>query len=157
MKFRRSQSSGAILGGMNAKNLAAYSDEAKSLFVGDVVPTNEADVFRESYWKLKFTLECKFYKNADSIDHLFNNTKIQGWFKQASDDAAKIGREPLLIFKFNRTDTFCAVNPSVDLPKNISRTMNINYNDQTGLSMQIFLMKEALLDPDWFKQYPFIS
>jgi hypothetical protein len=35
--------------------------------------------------------------------------------------------------------------------------MNINYNDQTGLSMQIFLMKEALLDPDWFKQYPFIS
>ena len=51
LKFRRSQSSGAILGGENARFLEQFSNDAKCLFVGDVVPTNEADVFRDEGWK----------------------------------------------------------------------------------------------------------
>ena len=58
MQFRRSQSSGAILGGKNEKFMEHFSNDAMALFIGDVVPTNETDVFRSDGWKMKFTLEC---------------------------------------------------------------------------------------------------
>lgn len=153
MKFRRSQSSGAILGGVNERFMEHYSDDAKAMFIGDVVPTNEADVFRDLKWKLKFTLECKFYKSPDSIDHLFNNTKIKGWFEQAATDAAKIGKEPLLIFKFNHCDTFCGVDANtIDrLPKTVKRQMNIKFED--GRHIAFFKLDEAILDIDWWKNY----
>lgn len=155
MKFRRSQSSGAILGGVNEKFLEAYSDEAKSLFIGDVVPTNESDVVRDHGWKLRHTFECKFYKDCDNLDQLFGNTKILNWFDQAETDAKKIGKLPLLIFKFNRTETFFAINSKVDaVPKNISRCITLEYNHQNEpKEIKIFLMKEALNDTEWFKQW----
>lgn len=156
MKFRRSQSSGAILGGVNKKFLEAYSEEARSLFVGDVVPTNESDVIRDHGWKLRFTIECKFYKSADTVEHLFANTKITGWFKQALEDSDKVGKDPLLIFKFNRTETFCAILEGTRLPEKISRTLTLVYNEVNGqepLKFTIFLFKEALQDPEWFKKY----
>lgn len=152
LKFRRSQSSGAILGGKNEKFLANYSADAMALFVGDVVPTNELDVFRDEGWKFKFTLECKFYKNCDTLDHLFNNTKIKGWFKQAMTDAAKINKEPLLIFKFNHTEIFCAVNfETIDrYPKGASRIMTLYFGDDEPC-ISVFLLKDALLDMEWWK------
>ena len=158
MKFRRSQSSGAILGGGNARFMEQFSDDAKALFIGDVVPTNESDVFRDEGWKFKFTLECKFYKFCDNLDHIFNNTKIKGWFEQAVTDAAKLGKEPLLIFKFNRTETFCAARLGVALPGTINQIVTIGWQNpegglagQSGRWIDIFLFKEALLDLEWWK------
>lgn len=158
MKFRRSQSSGAILGGVNERFLANYSDDAKALFVGDVVPTNEADVSREHGWKLKFTLECKFYKTPDNIEHLLYNTKIRRWFEQACTDATKIGKQPLLIFKFNHTEIFAAVDTdSIGLlPSSLTRTMVLTYDAEADLprrSMTVFHFKEALLDLPWWKNF----
>lgn len=151
LKFRRSQSSGAILGGMNSRMLESYSEEARALFVGDVVPTNETDVMRDHGWKFKFALECKFYKDADTINQLMNNTKIKGWFDQAVEDAAKINKEPLLIFKFNRCDTYCAVRTNTigDLPKNLERHMEIYFEED--LSISFFKFDEAILDLEWWK------
>lgn len=156
MKFRRSQSSGAILGGVNAKFLEAYSNDVRALFVGDVVPTNEADVVAAEGWRLRFTVECKFYKDVDNLNHLFDNTKIIGWFKQATDDAAKVDKEPLLIFKFNRTETFCAVDADrTEVPGKISRMVTIEYNlDLDRKRMSIFLFKDALENREWFKKTP---
>src|ERR1043165_849151 len=58
LEFRRSQSSGAILGGKNHVFLHKFSEDAKALFIGDVVPTNEADVQRAEDWRFRFTIEC---------------------------------------------------------------------------------------------------
>lgn len=152
LKFRRSQSSGAILGGRNQKFMENYSEDAKVLFVGDVVPTNESDVFREHGWKFKYALECKFYKNCDTLDHLFNNTRIKGWFKQALEDSAKISKEPLLIFKFNHTDIFCATDMSQSnvLPSTLSKSMTLDFGKDEP-KLNVFLFKEALLDLEWWK------
>jgi len=151
MQFRRSQSSGAILGGKNSKFMEQFSSDAKALFIGDVVPTNESDVFRDEGWKFKFTLECKFYRNCDTLDHLFGNTKIALWFEQAYTDSLKLGKEPLLIFKFNHTETFCATNhETLDrLPIGLTRSMKLTL--PSGRIIDIFLMKEALLDLEWWK------
>lgn len=159
MKFRRSQSSGAILGGVNERFLKNYSDDAKSLFVGDVVPTNEADIIRDLGWKLKFTLECKFYKTADNIDHLLSNTKIRKWFEEACIDAVKINKEPLLIFKFNHSEIFAAVNyDTIDrYPSTITKSLLFNYKLADGplppRAFAVFHFKEALLDLEWWKNY----
>jgi len=152
MQFRRSQSSGAILGGVNSRFMHRYSNAAASLFVGDVVPTNEEDVFKDHGWKLRFSLECKFYKECDSFDMLFKpNTQIRGWFEQASTDAQKVSKEPLLIFKFNRTETYCGVDTiTTKPPKNTSATLTMVYNEPYR-SITVFLLKEALLDLDWWK------
>lgn len=150
MKFRRSQSSGAILGGKNVKFMEQFSDEAKTLFIGDVCPSNESDVCRNLGWKFRFTLECKFYKTCDTIDHLFGNTKIKGWFEQALADSKKLGKEPLLIFKFNHTEIFCGVNAdTVVKPTSATKIMTMRFPD--GLAINIFLFKEALEDLEWWK------
>lgn len=151
LKFRRSQSSGAILGGQNSKFLEQFSLEARTLFVGDLVPSNESDIFRDFGWKFRFTLECKFYKNCETLDHLFGNTKIAGWFEQAYNDSLKLGKEPLLIFKFNHTESFCACDISSKIPNNLSRSMIMNF--PSGRSINIFLFKESLMDLEWWKKF----
>jgi len=152
MKFKRSQSSGAILGGANEKFLDNYSDEIKTMLVGDVVPTNESDVLRAEGWKFRFTIECKFYQTPDNISHLFNNSKIKGWFEQAYTDSLKLNKEPILIFKFNHTDIFCAVNDETigSLPIKISQQLHLVYNEPYR-AITILLFKEALLDLEWWK------
>lgn len=157
LKFKRSQSSGAVLGGVNEKFLENYSSDTKVLFVGDVVPTNESDVAKAEGWKFKFALECKFYKTADNIDHLLSNTKIRRWFEQAQTDADKISKQPLLIFKFNHSDTFVGVNADTIsfLPGDLSKLMTLDYRNPDGdlppRKITIFSFKEALTDIDWWK------
>ena len=137
-----------------------FKNDAKCLFVGDVVPTNETDVAREHGWKFKFTLECKFYKSCDNLEHLFNNTKIKGWIEQAISDALKVNKEPLLIFKFNRTDTYCAVPSKNLIPSSVTRTVKVKFSADEfsaankfddGIEITIFTLKDALNDVDWWK------
>lgn len=143
-----------------------FSEDAKALFIGDVVPTNEADVARDCGWKFKFTLECKFYKSCDNLEHLFHNTKLKGWMEQAITDSKKLNKKPLLIFKFNRTETYCAVPrkfySSVKelLPQTATRFVTIAFPPdefsaenmmKDGLEMIVFLFKDALQDLDWWK------
>lgn len=149
LQFRRSQSSGAILGGVNAKFLEKFSNDAKVLFVGDVVPTNEADVFKEHGWKFRFTLECKFYKTPENIEHLIGAARIRDWFSKAKTDAAKVGKEPLLIFKFNHTAAFCATR--FGIAPEVKNTITLTDEKKDGL--QIFLLQEALQQPEWWKLY----
>jgi len=156
MKFRRSQSSGAILGGENAKFLEQFSADARALFVGDVVPTNETDVFREQGWKLKFTIECKFYKTPDNLEHLFAGDRIPQWFAQAERDAAKVGKIAILIFKFNHTDMYVAVDRDVIdyIPEN-TRSLTLSFTtpaNEPQKHLVIFRLKEALQDLKWWKE-----
>jgi len=156
LEFRRSQSSGAILGGQNHVFLHKFSDHAKALFIGDVVPTNEADVARDEGWRFRFTIECKFYKDVDTLNQLFKNPQVTSWYEQARTDAAKIpDKLPLLIFKFNHTYTFCATDALLtEPPKNCSTVLRMWYNvKESGerRSIYIMLLDEVLQELDWLK------
>lgn len=156
LEFRRSQSSGAILGGQNHVFLHKFSDHAKALFIGDVVPTNEADVMRDESWRFRFTIECKFYKDVDTLNQLFKNPQVTSWYEQARTDASKIpDKLPLLIFKFNHTHTFCATDAELtEPPKSCTTVIRMWYNQRETAerrSIYIMLLDEVLLEPDWLK------
>jgi hypothetical protein len=161
LQFRRSQSSGAILGGKNAWMMNRFSNDAKTLFIGDVVPTNEADVLRDEGWKFRFTIECKFYKEQDSFTSLFKNPQIKGWFEQAITDAAKVSDKlAMLVFKFNHTPVFVACEQMVELPKTVSSVVSLCYNvmDSDDIiihrrHIHIALLSELLADQSWWKVY----
>lgn len=138
-------------------HLHKFSAEAKTLFIGDVVPSNESDVIRDEGWSFKRTVECKFYKEADSFSALFKNPTVGGWFEQAIEDASKLDKEALLIFKFNHTPIFFAVDSTDVKPQNISSWMelkyNVKYNDRAcSRTVFIGLLSEALLDLEWWKK-----
>lgn len=163
LEFRRSQSSGAILGGKNHVLLHKFSEDAKALFVGDVVPTNEADVFKVEGWKFRFTIECKFYKDADTFSSLFKSPQVTGWFEQAYTDASKVAdKTPLLIFKFNHTPVFGAVEKIDEdyqqcdtLPYSTRNVIELKYPiaDDLCRTICIFPLADVLSTPEWFKTY----
>lgn len=118
LKFKRSQMSGAIVGGMNAKTVGDYSKLTLALFTGDVVPTNECV---DGNPRFKFVVECKFYKEAERMEALFETSKIYTWIKEAAVDAAKVDKRGILIFKFNNTPQYVAVEPDIFLPIDVKR------------------------------------
>lgn len=148
LNFRRTQQSGAIVGGKNSANNATYSKEILSMLVGDLAPINEGDVIRDHGWRFRFTLECKFYKTAPNLEHLFVNDTLLRWFNQAANDSVKIGKEPLLIFKFNHTNIFCAVAESTSLPSTVTTNLRFTY---PSVTFTVFTLKQALLDLSWWK------
>lgn len=166
MQFRRSQSSGAILGGQNAKFMQHFSNDAMALFIGDVVPTNEADVIRSDGWKMKFTLECKFYRSPDNLEHLIDGSRIISWYSKARTDAGKLGKQPLLIFKFNHTQRFCAIEKltepvngwsQYELPTTIKSMVTLHKLGPDPIELRVFPFDEAILDLDWWKLYDSIK
>ena len=106
LKFIRTQGSGARVGGKNFETIGKmFGEDALKLFVGDVVPVNE----KEAGVEFRFSVECKSYKTPDNFTSLDSGTaNVFKWMKEAADDAIKIDRIPLLIFKWNNTAIFCA-------------------------------------------------
>lgn len=159
LEFRRSQSSGAILGGQNQVHLYKFSNAAKALFVGDIVPTNEVDVEKTEGWQFRFTIECKFYKDADGFSALFRNPQLISWWEQACADASKISdKAPMLIFKFNHTPVYVGVNPELTpLPAATStkmyQTVTLRYYvDAVERKLEICLLDELLKEQAWWKR-----
>lgn len=154
LEFRRSQSSGAILGGQNHVFLHKFSNAAKALFVGDIVPTNEADVEKAEGWRFRFTVECKFYKEADSFSSLFKNPSLVSWWEQACADAIKISdKAPILIFKFNHTPIFAGIDPTLTpLPPKMLQTVRLRYYaSDLERTLEICHLDELLKEPTWWK------
>lgn len=106
LKFIRTQGSGARVGGKNFETIGKmFGADALKLFVGDVVPVNE----RECGHSFKFSVECKFYKTPDSFPSLVaGSANIFKWMQEAEEDAVKIKRNAVLIFKWNNVNTFAA-------------------------------------------------
>lgn len=103
LKFIRTQGSGARVGGKNFEALGQmFGEEALKLFVGDVVPVNE----KEAGVQFRFSIECKSYKTPDNFPSLVSGTSnVFKWMQESEDDAVKIKREPLLIFKWNNINS----------------------------------------------------
>jgi hypothetical protein len=110
LHFRRTQMSGAILGGKNwEKEFAKWSPELQRGFIGDVVPTDESE-----NCKFNFVVECKNYANREHMDLLFDKSLIYVWLKEAEHDAAKLGIPGILICKWNNTPIYACAR--FDLP-----------------------------------------
>ncbi len=113
LKFKRSQGSGNVVGGQNSFRTADYSKLTLALFTGDVVPTNECV---DGNPRFKYVVECKAYKEAERMEALFGTSKIYKWLEEANVDAAKVDKRGILIFKFNNTSQYCAVDADIKLP-----------------------------------------
>ncbi len=107
INFIKSPGSGARIGGKNFATIGKLmGEDVMKLFNADVVPINEAEVGKE----FKFSVECKSYATPDNFSLLVSGTaNVFKWFEESVVDSAKIGREPVLIFKWNGTKTFVAV------------------------------------------------
>ena len=107
LNFIRTPGSGARVGGKNFETIGQmFGEDALKIFVGDVVPVNE----RAEGVEFKHSIECKFYATPDGFTSLVaGKANLFKWFQEAVDDAAKVGKNPMLIFKWNHTPIFVAV------------------------------------------------
>ena len=132
LKFIRTQGSGARVGGKNFETLGQmFGEDALKLFVGDVVPVNE----KNAGVTFLHAIECKSYKTPDNFPALVSgNSNLFKWMKEAEDDAVKVKRNPLLIFKWNNTPIFVAMSAQLRHPVRLTlqqeaKVIYINYLD----------------------------
>lgn len=147
INFIKSPGSGARIGGQNFATVGAMmGEEVMKLFNADVVPINEKEVG----YAFNFSVECKSYAEADNFTSLVSGSaNVWKWIEESIVDAAKIGREPILIFKWNRTPTFVAVlsddkcwpiEPRVTL-KNSKRSLDVHLFDDLLLHPDFWVTK----------------
>jgi len=117
-KFIRSPGSGAYVGGKNFEtNAHLYSQEAMAMFCSDVVCSNEKDINKT----FRFVIESKSYKDTEKLEVLLNGkSNIYKWMDEVRIDAAKISKEPVLIFKWNNTPHYAAFEKEVQLPNELN-------------------------------------
>jgi hypothetical protein len=137
LKFIRTQGSGARVGGKNFETIGQmFGEDALKLFVGDVVPVNEKD----SGVVFNFSIECKSYAKSDSFETMVaGNANIFKWIHEAIDDAAKVNKVPLLIFKWNRSPIYVAMLHG----DNIMHQPRISLS-QNGCIIDIFYLDDLL-------------
>lgn len=146
LTFIRSPGSGARVGGKNFETFGKmFGADAMKLFVGDVVPTNEKDTGNTFYW----SVECKSYAKSDSFETMVaGNANIFKWFEESVVDAAKTFKMPILIFKWNHTPIYVAVNSAKTALWPVKERMTLT---QDMRSLDIFYLDDLLQVPDfWF-------
>jgi hypothetical protein len=107
LNFMRTPGSGARVGGKNFETLGQMlGEDALKMFVGDVVPVNE----RKEGRTFLHVIECKSYATTDNFTSLASGTaNVWKWFEEVIVDAAKVDKNPMLVFKWNHTPVFVAV------------------------------------------------
>lgn len=107
LNFIRSPGSGSRVGGKNFEKVGAlFGEDALKIFTADVVPVNE----RQQGLMFLYSIECKSYATPDSFTGLVaGSANAFKWFEEAMVDAVKVEKQPMLIFKWNRTPIFVAV------------------------------------------------
>lgn len=111
LNFMRTPGSGARVGGKNFATIGAmFGEDALKIFVGDVVPINE----RQEGLSFRHSLECKAYATPDNFTSLASGgANVFKWFEEVVIDAEKINKNPLLIFKWNHTPIFVALDMGI--------------------------------------------
>jgi hypothetical protein len=130
-----------------------FGEDALKIFVGDVVPVNE----RQTNTRFRFSLECKFYATPDNFTALATGkANLFKWFEEAVDDAAKVDKVPMLIFKWNHTPIFVAVDMGLDTKlghteqtlglacANLKPAMTLLTYGEKGRALDIFQLEELL-------------
>ncbi len=121
--FRKSEGSGARLGGINSVLVKKYSEEICKIFIGDVTCINNGI----DNINFRFCIECKSYKTREDIVAIINGkSSIYKWMDESRIDAAKANLQPLLIFKYNNTPIYACIDKSEILPDGLSSIKLIN-------------------------------
>ena len=144
LNFIRSPGSGARVGGKNFEAFGKmFGEDALKIFVADVVCLNERDTGIE----FLHSIECKFYKTPDSFQNLLlGKANVYGWFEESVTDAKKTNKNPILIFKWNNTQVFVAVDAKTKIPDSINKIVLIN-------GIQVCLLDDLLPHTDfWIKK-----
>lgn len=139
LKFRRTPQSGAIVGGNNfATTGNLFNQQGLTLFVGDVSPCNDG----EDGNHFRFVVETKFYKDQDTLEHLLTGkAKVFGWLDEVDVDKVKVGKEGIVIMKFNGKKPMFAVRANVCVPT--IETMVVG-------DAKIGFLSELLKVPEWW-------
>jgi hypothetical protein len=147
LKFIRTQGSGARVGGKNYEALGQlFGADALKLFVGDVVPVNE----KEAGATFLYSIECKSYAKSDSFETIVaGNSNIFKWMNESIDDAKKIDKTPMLVFKWNRTPIYVAL---VSGPDAFNEHLKLTLK-QGSLAIDVFYLDDLLTHKDfWVRQ-----
>ncbi len=149
LNFIRTPGSGARVGGKNFETIGKmFGEDALKIFVGDVVPVNE----RQESVRFKHSIECKFYATQDPFTALVSNTaNIFKWFQEAVDDSAKVDKSPMLIFKWNHTPIFVAIDTcdskadyTILTDRNIKPRVSLLTYGDSGRSIDIYYLDDLL-------------
>lgn len=89
--FARSVQSGAYTGGMNRARASTLTEEQMLVFSGDIRVPKE----------FNFTIEHKFYAEASFWDLFNDGSDLHAWMEQAQSDADAVGKQPMLVVKYN--------------------------------------------------------
>lgn len=98
--FRRNPDSGSFWGGSNVDRTSTHSLDY-AVFGDLICPKN-----------FKFSIECKHYKTAPSLQSIVNQSVKQWdtWIEQAEQDSKAANKEFALIVKYNNVDELIFLN-----------------------------------------------
>lgn len=131
--FRRNIDSGSFFGGKNQQRAQTH-DLSKASFGDIVVPEN-----------FKFSIECKFYKDAPSFNSFLKQDIKQwdGWLKQATQDCKNSEHNMAVIIKYNNVEEIVLLETSLlkvisnqyvlDLP------LKLQYKEYSVITLSQFL------------------
>jgi len=156
LNFMRSPGSGARVGGKNFEKFGEmFGEEALAIFVADVVPINE----KKEGLKFLHSIECKSYKTPDSFTQLAAGTaNMYKWFEESVEDAKKTDKNPILIFKWNNTPIFVAVNLNHEkcvVKPSIAACFAVGYGPETDhltKNLAVYYFDELVKDSSfWYE------
>lgn len=164
LNFMRTPGSGARVGGKNFETLGQMlGEDALKIFVGDVVPVNE----RKEGLTFKHVIECKSYATPDNFTSLAAGTaNVWKWYEEVVIDAAKVSKNPLLIFKWNHTPIFVAINVfdvaadsrsaiTANTPNPQFSILSYETSDRKGRALDIYYLDDLLKVPSfWYSPNP---
>ena len=126
--FRRNADSGSYFGGQNVARTETHNTDFA--VYGDLVcPRN-----------FEFSVECKHYKTAPTLNSILKGrvSEWDTWLAQNRQDADAAKKRPLLIVKYNRTETLVFLDFELSGQKSI-----ITYQ-----SYHIYSLEQLLKEPD---------
>ena len=136
--FARSVQSGAYIGQSNAYRANSMTEEQKLVFAGDIrVPIN-----------FKFTIEHKAYAEASFWDLFNESSDLHSWMKQAEHDAESVGKQPMLIVKYNFHDRIAYLKKNYVDSLDCSNLETYTIFSHNGWSC--FWLKDLLKETDSF-------
>lgn len=139
--FSPTPQSGAWGGGQNREKREDMSLEQRIALVSDIMtPTN-----------FKFVIENKNYAEFDFWNLFNERSEINDWTDQVTTDADSVGKNPLLIMKFNRHQRISMTRQSTKKEKFIwydSRGRDwycLLFDDLLKLSDEYFYSKDTVI------------
>lgn len=105
--FISTSQSGGRVGGKNFEKVGhKFGQDTLSMYAGDLACSNESTVGST----FPFTVECKHYATPPTLMAVIAGSgDMPKWWSQASADAEKCNKHPMMIVQWNRTKTLVVI------------------------------------------------